>query len=37
MVEKREFFGGNKLVNTYMERDKKNIKKKIFAIKPLRI
>ena len=35
--EKRAFFGGNKFVNTYMERDKKILKKKIFALTPLRI
>jgi len=32
--EKRGFFGGNKFVSAYVERDKKIIKKKIFALTP---
>jgi hypothetical protein len=35
--EKRGFFGGNKFVSAYVERDKKNLKKWIFALNPLRI
>ncbi|MBA7678990.1 hypothetical protein ES703_87271 [subsurface metagenome] len=34
--ENRGFFGGNKFVSTYMERDKKNMEKWIFALAPLR-
>ena len=34
--EKGGFFGGERLVNGYMERDKKIIKKKIFTLNPLR-
>jgi hypothetical protein len=34
--KKRVFFKGNKFVNTYMERDKKILKKWIFALTPLR-
>jgi hypothetical protein len=31
-AEKHEFFRGEKLVSAYVERDKKIIKKKIFAL-----
>ena len=34
--EKRGFFGGNKFVSAYVERDKKNLKKWIFVRKYLR-
>ena len=34
MVEKRGFFGGNKFVTTYMERDKKKIEKMDFCFCP---
>ncbi len=36
LIEKRGFFGGNKFVNAYVERDKKILKKWIFALTPLR-
>jgi hypothetical protein len=37
LVEKGGFFGWYKFATTYMERDKKNLKKWIFTLIPLRI